>query len=68
MIAAGVNIKTVSTFMGHANISVTMDLYGHLLPGSEEEALELFDAMLARGVQDDPTSPGTSPDAANAAA
>ena len=54
MIAAGVNAKTLSTFMGHANIAVTLDLYGHLLPGSEAEAAELFDAYLARGVQDEP--------------
>jgi hypothetical protein len=68
MIAAGVNIKTVSTFMGHANISATMDLYGHLLFGTEDEAAVLFDAMLARGVQDDGTSTTTSTGTVNTAA
>jgi integrase len=29
MIAAGVNAKALSTFMGHANISITLDRYGH---------------------------------------
>ena len=29
MIAAGVNAKALSTFMGHANISITLDSYGH---------------------------------------
>ena len=29
MIAAGVNAKALSTFMGHAAISITFDLYGH---------------------------------------
>ena len=38
MIAAGVNAKALSTFMGHANIGITLDLYGHLMPGSEAEA------------------------------
>ena len=38
MIAAGVNAKALSTFMGHANIAITLDLYGHLMPGSEAEA------------------------------
>jgi integrase len=38
MIAAGVNAKALSTFMGHANISITLDRYGHLMPGSEAEA------------------------------
>jgi integrase len=47
MIAAGVNAKALSTYMGHANISITLDRYGHLMPGSEEEAAGLLDAYLA---------------------
>ncbi len=47
MIAAGVNAKALSTFMGHANISITLDRYGHLMPGSEAEAADLLDAYLA---------------------
>jgi len=27
------NAKALSTFMGHANISITLDRYGHLMPG-----------------------------------
>lgn len=37
MIAAGVNVKALSTYMGHASITITYDRYGHLLPGNEEE-------------------------------
>ncbi len=48
MIAAGVNAKTLSVFMGHANIAITMDLYGHLMPGNEAQAGSLLDAYLAR--------------------
>lgn len=47
MIAAGVNAKALSTFMGHANISITLDRYGHLMPGSENEAAALLDSYLA---------------------
>jgi integrase len=47
MIAAGVNAKALSTFMGHANISITLDRYGHLMPGSEAEAADLLDVYLA---------------------
>lgn len=47
MIAAGVNAKALSAYMGHSTISVTFDLYGHLMPGSEAEAAELLDAFLA---------------------
>jgi len=46
MIAAGVNARALMTFMGHANISVTLDRYGHLMPGSEAEAAGLLDAYL----------------------
>lgn len=47
-IAAGVGAKALSTFMGHANIAITLDRYGHLMPGSEDEAVGLVDAYLAR--------------------
>jgi hypothetical protein len=48
MIAAGVNAKAVSTYMGHASVSITFDRYGHLMPGNESEAAGLLDAYLAR--------------------
>jgi integrase len=48
MIAAGVNAKALSTYLGHANINITLDTYGHLLPGNEEEAAGLLDAFLDR--------------------
>lgn len=48
MIAAGVNAKALSTYMGHANISITLDRYGHLMPGSEDEAAAMLDDYLAR--------------------
>jgi hypothetical protein len=47
MIAAGVNPKALQTFMGHSSITVTLDRYGHLFPGSEGEAAVLLDAYLA---------------------
>ncbi len=48
MIAAGVNVKALSTFMGHSSITITLDRYGHLLPGSIQEAAGLLDAYLER--------------------
>jgi integrase len=47
-IAAGVNAKALSTYMGHANIGITLDRYGHLMPGNEEEAAGLLDSYLER--------------------
>jgi integrase len=51
MIAAGVNAKALSAFMGHASITMTLDRYGHLFPGSEDEAAGLLDAYLDRAVK-----------------
>jgi integrase len=48
MIAAGVNAKALSAYMGHASVSITFDRYGHLMPGNESEAAELLDGYLAR--------------------
>ena len=48
MIAAGVNAKALSTYMGHASISITLDRYGHLMPGNENEAAKLLDDYLDR--------------------
>ncbi len=45
-IAAGLNAKTLSTYMGHATITITLDRYGHLMPGSEVEARAMLDAYL----------------------
>jgi integrase len=47
-IAAGVNAKTLSTYLGHSSITTTLDRYGHLFPGSEAEAAGLLDAYLER--------------------
>jgi hypothetical protein len=33
--------------MGHITITVTLDRYGHLLPGNEREAAGLLDRWLA---------------------
>jgi hypothetical protein len=32
--------------MGHASITITLDRYGHLLPGNEQEAAKLLDTWL----------------------
>ena len=48
MIAAGLNAKALSTYMGHSSIAITLDRYGHLMPGSESEAAELLSRYLAR--------------------
>jgi integrase len=48
LIAAGVNAKAITAYLGHASIQTTFDLYGHLMPGNEDEAVALVDAYLDR--------------------
>jgi hypothetical protein len=42
----GVNPKTIQSIMRHSQITLTMDTYGHLLPGQEAQAVQHFPAML----------------------
>jgi hypothetical protein len=48
VIAAAVNAKSLSTYMGHAKIKITMDRYGRVMPGNEAEAEDLLNAYLTR--------------------
>jgi integrase len=50
LIAAGVNAKAISTYMGHSSIQITFDLYGHLMPGNEAEAGKLLHEYLQRSM------------------
>lgn len=47
LIFAGVDIKTVSRRLGHENIRITLQTYGHLLPGQDERAAEAMDHLMA---------------------
>jgi integrase len=51
MIAAGVNAKALSTYMGHSSITVTLDRYGHLMPGNEREAAGMLATYLRRELE-----------------
>jgi len=50
----GALVHLLQELMGHASITETFDRYGHLFPGTKDEAAALLDAYLelhARGVQ-----------------
>lgn len=51
-IAAGLNAKTLSTYLGHATITITLDRYGHLMPGSEVDARSRLNAYLCDASRD----------------
>lgn len=48
MIAAGVDIAIVSKVLRHSTIKLTVDTYGHLLPGVGESAAEARAALIPR--------------------
>lgn len=45
-IAAGVNIRAVSTYAGHSSVAFTLERYGHLMPGDQAQAIDLLDRFL----------------------
>jgi integrase len=61
MIAAGVNPKALQTYMGHASITITLDRYGHLLPGNETDAATLLDNYLTNFQPPHPPANQTGP-------
>lgn len=52
MLASGVDLKTVSTMLGHSQIGLTADTYASVLPSLQREAAGRMDAILAA-----PTTP-----------
>jgi integrase len=44
-IAAGASPKEIATRAGHTSVSVVLDRYGHLLPGSEDAVNDALDAL-----------------------
>ena len=47
-------MKVVSERLGHSGIAITLDTYGHVLPGMQEEAVEGFDAALRLAISKQP--------------
>ena len=46
MLNNGVPVIVVSRRLGHARTSITLDVYGHLLPSMQAEAAELIDGLV----------------------
>ena len=51
MFDAGVSLSALSTYLGHSSITITLDRYGHLMPGNEDAAAELLDGSLERAAR-----------------
>jgi integrase len=46
LLKAGENVKVVSERLGHVNISITLDLYAHVLPGMQRDAANRLEELL----------------------
>ena len=62
MIQAGVPIVLVSKRLGHSSISITSDVYGHLLQSAGREAAERAAALVPRRPRDQSVTTGASGD------
>ncbi len=49
LLLRGVHPKIVSEMLGHSSVSLTLDVYSHVLPDMQREATTALDQMLAEG-------------------
>jgi integrase len=47
LLGRGVPVKVVSEMLGHANVSITLNMYGHVLPHVQQQAAQTMDAILS---------------------
>lgn len=49
LIAAGLDVLTISRRLGHGSPAITLRVYGHLFTNSDDRAAQIIEAALARG-------------------
>lgn len=49
-LAAGIPVTVVSEQLGHASTSMTLDVYGHMIPSQQRAVADAMDALLTRSV------------------
>ncbi len=45
LLAAKVDLKVVSELLGHSSVAVTVDIYAHVLPEMQQEAVKKMDDL-----------------------
>jgi integrase len=50
LLAAGVHPKIAQERLGHSSIGITLDLYSHVLPGMQRDAIAKVDAVLQAAI------------------
>ena len=51
LLAYGVHPKIASERLGHSRVSITLDLYSHVIPGMQEDAAALVDSALQTAIK-----------------
>lgn len=46
LLASGVNVKVVSEMLGHSSVSITLNIYAHVLPHMQQSAVSAMDHLL----------------------
>ncbi len=54
LLGAGMDVKTVSSRLGHASAATTLNVYAHAIPGKDEEAAGVFEAIMNPGSEGAP--------------
>jgi integrase len=48
LLQAGVDIKIISERLGHSSIRITYDIYSHLMPGMQRDAVDRLESLLRK--------------------
>jgi integrase len=46
LLSRGVNVKVVSEMLGHAEVSITLRVYAHMLPHMQQAAVSEMDSVV----------------------
>jgi integrase len=52
LLAHGMPIKAVSEMLGHASVSITLNLYGHVLPHMQQQLADEMDSIIGVTVEE----------------
>jgi len=48
--ANGIHPKAAQERLGHSSVGITLDLYGHVLPGMQDDAAAKIDAAIRAAI------------------
>ena len=61
LLANGVHPKVASERLGHSKVGITLDLYSHVIPGMQEDAVATVDAALKVALRNREEAKGSNP-------